>query len=119
MTGVAKKDEPAATPDAAVDDSMLVQLTVGQLRKIMRDEVERVLERASEAKPPVKSSKWVDAADAAEYFRVTPQTIRNWCKDGAPHRTFGTGKTPVYRIDLATFEPWVEHHHRGQSQGSR
>lgn len=107
MTAKSEPQEPQLLEEVA-DDRMLVQLTVRQLRDAIRIEVDRAIGRVLEAKPPVKSAKWIDAVEAADHFRVTPQTIRNWCKDGAPHRTFGTGKTPVYRIDLATFEAWVD-----------
>lgn len=89
------------------DDKMIVQLSAGQLRVLLREEVDRAVSRVLEAKPPAKSIKWFDVADVADHFKVTPQTIRNWCKNGAPHRTYGAGKATVYRINLAEFEPWV------------
>lgn len=116
MTVAAKEDSSELQVVEAVDGKMLVQLTVDELRAVVRAEVERAVMHASEIKPPVKSQRWRDTDEVAEHFSVTPQTIRNWCRDGAPHRTFGTGKNPVYRIDLAEFDAWVEANHRVRSR---
>lgn len=111
--GVAKDvatNETVQTPEAeAPSEGMIVQLTVGQLRALLRDEVDRAVDRVMGAKPPVKSPRWVDAEEAAQHFGVTSATIRNWCAAGAPHRRIGApGKVQQYRIELPLFEAWVD-----------
>lgn len=115
---VAANDTAEATAAEAPSDGMIVQLTVGQLRALLRDEVDRAVNRVMDAKPPVKSPRWVDAEEAAQHFRVTSATIRNWCSAGAPHRRFGAGKSQRYRIELPVFEAWVESH-QPLKQGAR
>lgn len=84
---------------------MLVQLTVGELRQLIRDEVERL-----KAVVPAVPSRWLDVGKAAKHFGCTTQTIRSWIKLGAPARQVGSTAHPQYRIELLEFEAWV----RGQ-----
>ena len=106
---VAANDIAEVAEPEAPSDGMIVQLTVGQLRALLRVEVDRAVDRVLGAKPPVKSPRWVDAEEAAQHFGVTSATIRNWCAAGAPHRRIGApGKVQQYRIELPLFEAWVD-----------
>lgn len=31
---------------------------------------------------PIRSERWVSVGEAAKYYLVTTETIRNWCKNG-------------------------------------
>lgn len=95
-------------PDQHDDTRMSVQLTVGELRDLIRAEVERGLRTGTVATTP----RWIDVGAAAKHFTCTTQTIRNWIKLGAPARQIGSSAHPQYRIELAEFEAWV----RGQKK---
>ena len=90
-----------ANDNNAGDDKMIVTLSVGELRAVVRDEVERL-----KAVVPQLPSKWVDTPKAAEHFGCTTQTIRNWIEQGAPATQVGTGARPKYRIELHALEAW-------------
>jgi hypothetical protein len=84
------------------DERMIVTLTVGELRALIRDGIERHSKAARSAE-----SKWADATTAAKHFGVTRQTIRSWVRLGAPATQIGTSTHPQYRIDLVEFDRWV------------
>lgn len=83
-------------------DGMVVQLTVGELRALVREEIQGALSARKDV------GRWVDVAKAAEIFGCTPQTVRNWIRNGAPAKQVGTSTHPSYRIDLAEFNQWAE-----------
>ena len=87
--------------DDDIDQKMLVLLTVGELRQLVRGEVERALR--NKATPP----RWVDVGAAGKYFGCSTQTIRNWIRLGGPARQIGSTSRPQYRIELVEFEAWV------------
>jgi hypothetical protein len=100
-------------PPPDYDERMSVQLTVGELRALIRDEVERVVRSGVQpAAAPSPAHRWVDVGFAAEYFGCSTQTIRNWIKLGAPAKQIGSTAHPQYRFELAEFEAWV----RGQGK---
>lgn len=90
------------------DATMIVTLTAGQLRALIREEVALAVEKIAQVKPPSVSERWVDVAGAAAHFKCSPQTIRNWIAKGAPARSFGPAQHPMLRIDLTEFEAWVD-----------
>ena len=100
-------------------NAMIVQLTVAELRTIMRTEVERVLSTLQVGRQPSRSDRWVDVSGAAEHFKVSDKTIRNWIKAGAPVRTFGPSGHAMIRIDLPEFEAWVDHAQRPREVETR
>lgn len=83
--------------EAAVDDKRIIDMTVGELRAVvralLREEVAEV-ERAP---------KYATIDEAAEHFRVTTRTVRNWIGRGAPVRRLGGG---TYRIELDAMAEW-------------
>jgi hypothetical protein len=85
------------------DDRMLVQLTVAEMRELIRTEVELLLKST----PPLTTPRWIKVEVAAKYFGCTPMTIRNWIGLGAPAAQIGAASHPQYRIELAKFEAWV------------
>jgi hypothetical protein len=100
--------------ETVTDANMIVQLTVGELRALVRDEVRSAL--SERGGPPVPQiGKWVDVATAAKVFGCTPQSIRNWIRAGAPARQIGTSTHPQFRIRLEEFETWMPalHENRG------
>lgn len=85
------------------DDRYVVHVTLGELRTLIRAEVERGLQGMKQ----LPASRWCDAGVAAKHFGCTTQTIRNWIKLGAPARQVGSTAHPQYRIELVEFENWV------------
>lgn len=85
-----------------LDDRFVVHVTLGELRLLIRDEVERGLHTS---KPT--TARWCDVGAAAKHFGCTRQTIHNWIKLGAPARQIGDSAHPQYRLELAEFEAWV------------
>jgi hypothetical protein len=102
----------ARAEDNVGDDKMIVQLTAGELRALVRDEMSRAARAIAEAKPPSPSDRWTDVEGAAKHFKCSGRTIRNWIKQGAPARTFGPAAHAMIRLDLAEFEAWVDHSNR-------
>lgn len=86
-----------------LDDRMVVQLTLGELRLVIRAEVER----AGRGGSPAQASRWCDVGTAAKHFGCTRQTIHNWIKLGAPARQIGSSAHPQFRLELIEFEAWV------------
>lgn len=90
------------------DNDMIVTLKLGDLRRLMREEIREGLRAA----PPSNTQRWVDVAAAAKHFGRTTQTIRNWIRLGAPASQIGTSSHPEYSIELAEFEAWVRNQRR-------
>jgi len=90
------------------ENRMLVTMTMGELRMVIRDEVQTALKAE---KSPI--GKWLTVGSAAEYFGTTRQTIHNWIKQGAPARQIGASGRPIYRIELPEFEAWVRAGNKG------
>ena len=101
--------------EKADDPRMVVQLSVADLRSLVRDEVQRGMQQQVQQLEQVPG-KWVDVSTAAKYFGRTSQTIRNWIKDGAPAKQIGTSARPQFRIHLEQFEAWMAalHQQRGK-----
>lgn len=68
------------------DVRMLVQISVADMRALVREEVERAVTNTIARTP----GRWVDVATAAEHCGCTQQTLRAWIKAGAPARDVGT-----------------------------
>lgn len=88
----------------AADDKMVVQMTRGELRLLMLETAAEAVKRAGAA--PARSP-WVNVEKAAKHFGCTPQTIRNWIRDGAPGQQVGTSARSEYRVDLEEMDAWV------------
>lgn len=99
------------TPSDA-PDRMVVQLTLGELRALIRDELERGLRSGTPPSAAPSPPRWVDVGYAAKHFGCSTQTIRNWIKLGAPAKQIGSTAHPQYRFELTEFEAWV----RGQGK---
>lgn len=52
---------------------------------------------------PGRSEPFVDEAEAARHFGVSPRTIRNWRQAGAPSHKFETSR----RYRLSELEAWA------------
>lgn len=86
---------------------MLVQLTVGDLNRVIDAAVDKAVSRALNAASV--TAPYLDVEDTARYFRVDPRTIRNWIGRGAPAAKAGRD----YRIRLPDFEKWVNEQRPG------
>lgn len=82
----------APTPSAAGPAPMLVTMTEADLRRVVADEVRRVLEErsANAARPDVD---WIDGDEAAQMLGVSRDYLRR--VRGLPR--YGSPRTPRYR----------------------
>ena len=78
----------------------VVQLTAAELRAIIREELEMAF-------ATLRRARWVDIAQAAASFDVTPATIRTWIRRGAPAMQVGSLARPLYRLELEQVEKWL------------
>lgn len=81
------------------DDTMLVQLTVGQIKDIVRAAVTEALERRSGVRT---DAPYHDVEEVAREYGVDPRTVRNWIARGAPAYRLGRD----YRIKRDEFDAW-------------
>lgn len=88
--------KPSANIEA--DDTMLVTLTVGDLRRILRAEL-AATHRQTEPPP-----RWVDVKKAAEHAGVTTKTIHRWIDAGLPATHLGRD----YRFRIPDLDAWLE-----------
>lgn len=62
---------------------------------------------------PANRTEWSTVEEAAEHFKVTPQTIRNWCRDFARDALIGEGR--VIRVSIER----IEAAHLDKAQGRK
>lgn len=79
-----------------MSDRRIIDMTEGQLRTLVAEAV-----RAANKTQPVR--RFLTCHEAAGAFSVSPQTIRNWAKRGAPVRRIGGGD---FRIDVDALVAW-------------
>ncbi len=87
---------------AKTQETLLVQLTVGELKGVIRDAVRDAVREFKRC--ALTGSPYIDTETAAKNFGVDPRTIRNWIHRGAPAVQIGRD----YRIRLPELERWVD-----------
>jgi len=81
------------------DDSLLVTLTVSQLRALVREEVNDAIGTSSD------DQKWLTLEQVADMLQVTTKTVRAWVRDeGLPASKAG----PEYRFRKDLVLSWLE-----------
>jgi excisionase family DNA binding protein len=93
---------PHHAPRALPDDMMIVTLTVGDLRALVRAEATAVLKAGAEPLRP----QWVDVAAAAKHAGAHPKTIKRWIAAGLPATRLGRD----YRLRIDDLDAWLEQH---------
>lgn len=85
------------------NDRMIVTLTVGELRALIREEVQRALaeRRGGAAAGPARS--YIGPEELAKHFGVSRGTVHNWVRTGGcPHEVRGK----IVRFKLSDVEAW-------------
>jgi excisionase family DNA binding protein len=84
------------------DDTMMVTMTVGDFRKVVREETAAVVH---EALDPMQQ-KWVDIKAVASHAGVSVKTVRRWITGGMPATRVGHD----FRFRLADVDVWLRQH---------
>ena len=75
--------------------------------KALGDGLERLLEADATPTPP-KRSDWLTRQEAADYAKVSTDTIDNWCARGYIEKyKLGGGKAGAVRIPSASLEKFI------------
>jgi excisionase family DNA binding protein len=81
-----------------VERKRIIDMDAEDLRSLIR----AVVREEIGADVP-RTKRFVTVREAADYFSVCPQTVRNWVKKGAPARQIGGGE---FRIELEALAEW-------------
>jgi len=87
----------------AIDNGrMIVTLTVGELRSIIREEVQRAYE-AWQREQPERALVWVGPEEIQKRFGISRGTVHNWIRnEGCPHDMRGK----ILRFQISAVEAW-------------
>lgn len=76
---------------------MLVTITVGQLRLVIREELSKEIEKTSKPTPPQSDENEVMTIDSlARYLKCSRQTIHNHIKAGKLPKPFRVGRRALW-----------------------
>lgn len=83
------------------DTRMIVQFTAADLRSLVRDEVQRVMEGKPAVDAPAVT--YVSADVLQKHFGISRATVHTWVHDeGCPHEIRGR----ILRFKMADVEAW-------------
>jgi len=89
------------------NEQMLVTITVGQLRLLIREELSKEIEKANKPTPPQHEESEVMTIDSlASYLKCSRQTIHNHIKAGKLPKPFRVGRRALW--DKATLEVFLK-----------
>jgi hypothetical protein len=85
------------------DHIRIIDLTVGELRRVIQHEMRRPAETpAASAHATGADGPALKLSAVARRLGVSPKTARKKCREGVwPHVNVGTGSRPVYKVTLA------------------